>query len=125
MPRIGHFEQAYDDPEAAAKFYTEVFNWGFKAWEDGEQPYWLVTTGSDSEQPGINGGFMKKSPNMPTVVNTIIVDDIDNYTKKVEQAGGKSMTPKMDIPGMGHLAYFVDPGGVGFGLFQADMSAQT
>ena len=27
MPRIGHFEQLYDDPKAAADFYAEVFGW--------------------------------------------------------------------------------------------------
>jgi len=120
MPRIGHFEQAYDDPEAAAKFYKEVFGWKIEVWNGGEQSYWMVTTGPETELPGINGGFAKKMPNVPTVVNTIIVDDIDDYIKKVEDAGGKLMMPKMAIPGMGFQAYCVDPGGVSIGLYQSD-----
>ena len=126
MPRIVHFEQAYDDPEGAFMFYKKVFGWTVEVWQGGDQPYWMVTTGPDSEM-GINGGFMKKMPdmpNMPSVVNTIGVDDIDAYVSKIEAAGGKALMPKMPIPGMGWQIYCQDSGGVVFGLYQMDKSAK-
>jgi uncharacterized protein len=123
MPRIVHFENAYDDPIKAAEFYKNVFGWEAKSWESGEQPYWLITTGPDGEM-GINGGFMKKMPNMPNVVNTIGVDDIDTYLKKVTDMGGRAVSKKMEITGMGWVIYCLDPGGVTFGLFQPEMSAK-
>jgi len=125
MPRIAHFEHAYDDPEGAAMFYQDIFGWTAEVWTGGEQPYWMIRTGPDSEAPGINGGFLKKmDPSQPSVVNTITVDDIDRYTAKVVQAGGTVMMPKMTIPGVGYQAYFVDPGGIGFGLHQVDETAK-
>ncbi len=124
MPRIAHFEQAYDDPEPAVSFYRDVFGWTAEAWTGGEQPYWMITTGPDAQAPGINGGFLKKTdPAQPSVVNTITVDDIDSYIAKVEQAGGRVMMPKASIPGIGYQAYFFDPGGVAFGLHQSDETA--
>ena len=36
--------------------------------------------------------------------------------KKVEQLGGKTVVPKMDIPGMGSLAFFAGPHGNIIGL---------
>ena len=125
MPRIAHFEHAYDDPESAARFYRDVFGWTAEVWAGGEQPYWMITTGPDAESTGINGGFLKKSDaGQPSVVNTITVDDIDSYIAKVEEAGGTVMMPKTAIPGVGYQAYFVDPGGVAFGLHQPDESAE-
>lgn len=124
MPRVLHFEHAYDDPEKAAAFYSSVFGWTTEVWTGGEQPYWLVTTGADAEGPGINGGFLKRSDaSQPSVMNTITVDDIDTAIAEVEQAGGQIVLPKMVIPGVGYQAYFVDPGGVTVGLHQADEAA--
>lgn len=122
MPRVVHFEHAYEKPEEVADFYKKVFNWELKEWES-EQPYWLATTGPESEM-GINGGFMKKMEGFnQLVVVTLGVDSVDDYVKKAQEAGAKVARPKMGVPGMGHLAYLVDPGGIVFGIFQPDESA--
>jgi uncharacterized protein len=126
MPRIVHFEQMYDDPQMAIDFYKAVFGWEAEEYKGGKGQYWMIKTGPDGEM-GINGGFMKTIPDMPgmpNVSNTIGVDDIDEYIKKVEAAGGKQVSPKMSIPGMGWSAYCQDAGGVIFGLYQTDMNAK-
>ncbi len=105
-------------------FYHEVFGWSVEVWGGGEQPYWMITTGAESDLPGINGGFLKKMAAQPSVVNTVVVDDIDTYIAKVERDDGKVMMPKMAIPGVGYQAYLSDPGGVGFGLHQPDEAAR-
>ena len=53
MPRVIHFEIPADDPERAVAFYQNVFGWKWQKWE-GPEPYWLATTGEDSE-PGAAG----------------------------------------------------------------------
>lgn len=123
MPRINHFDQSYDDPEAAAKFYEQVFGWKSEIWNGGDQPYWMITTGPESEA-GINGGFMTKtSDSQPGVINTLTVDDLDTTVSRVEAAGGQIAMPKMTIPGVGYQIYCIDSGGVMFGLHQTDESA--
>lgn len=129
MPRPIHFEIQAADPARAIAFYESVFGWSFSKW-DGPMPYWLVTTGPDSE-PGINGGL---HPRMgPAAVEgqaviafvcTLGVADVDAQTAKVTSAGGKIAVPKMPIPGIGWLAYVHDPEGNIVGLMQEDPGAK-
>jgi predicted enzyme related to lactoylglutathione lyase len=43
--------------------------------------------------------------------NTIGVDSFDEYAKKIEKEGGKMLTEKMNIPGIGIMATFQDTEG--------------
>ena len=122
MPRIVHFELGAVEPERAAEFYRQVFDWQIKKW-DGPQPYWVVTTGPDSE-PGINGGIMRHQDGEARTVNTVDVDDLEAYLQKVEQAGGRVEVPRLAIPGVGYQAYCRDSEGNLFGLHQRDSSAK-
>lgn len=122
MPRVIHFEIAADDPERAAKFYTKIFNWKMDKWE-GPQPYWLATTGSDKE-PGINGAIMKRDDPKMTTVNTVDVPKLEEYMDKVNKSGGKVITPKMTVPGIGYFAYCQDTEGNTFGIMQMDKAAK-
>ena len=130
MPRVIHFEIVADKPERAMKFYKEVFGWEFNKWS-GPQEYWLVKTGEDS-QPGINGGLTPKmdqqssgtSGSSSRVTNTIDVPSIDDFSKKISTEGGKVVTPKMAIPGIGYLAICEDTEGISFGIIENDRNAK-
>jgi len=122
MSRVVHFEIPVDDPERATKFYTKVFGWKIKKWE-GPMDYWLVTTG-DKSAPGIDGAIMQRSEMASTVVNTIDVPSVDDFIKKVTKNGGKVVTPKTPIPGVGYFAYCKDTEGNMFGILQPDMSVK-
>ena len=111
-----------DDPERAAEFYRNAFDWQIAKWE-GTVDYWLVTTGPDSELPGINGGIMRRMHDQATV-NTIVVPSVDEYLVKITKAGGTVVAPKMTIPGVGYQAYCKDTEGNLFGIHQTDMSVQ-
>ena len=89
MPRVIHFEVPADDTGRAVKFYQRVFGWKIEKW--GPMDYWLATTGPDSE-PGINGAIMSKET-QKTTVNTVNVSSVDEYAKKIVEAGGKILTP--------------------------------
>ena len=127
MPRVIHFEIVADNPERAMKFYKEVFGWKFNKW-DGPQDYWLVKTGEDS-QPGINGGLTPKTNQGSgntggRITNSIDVPSIDEFSNKISMEGGKVLSPKMPIPGVGYLAICEDTEGISFGIIQYDRNAK-
>src|SRR5215469_1323983 len=45
MPRVVHFEIHAQEPERAARFYSEVFGWEITKW-GGPVDYWLIKTGA-------------------------------------------------------------------------------
>jgi predicted enzyme related to lactoylglutathione lyase len=120
--RVIHFEIPADDPQRAVDFYTRVFDWTFQKWA-GPQDYWLVTTGA-SQEPGINGGLLKRQhPGMSTV-NTVQVTNLDQTVAQIEKAGGHTVVPRMAIPGVGHLAHCSDTENNVFGVMQPDAEAK-
>ncbi len=122
MPRVVHFEINVDETERAIKFYSDVFGWKIQKW-DGPFDYWLITTGEDDE-PGINGGLMKRESPSATTVNTIDVPSVDDFAARITAHGGKILQPKAAIPGVGYFAYCQDTEGNTFGIMESDESAQ-
>ncbi len=121
MPRVVHFELAADDIGRAVRFYEGVFGWKAERWE-GQEDFMLVSTG-ERDSPGIDGSIAKRS-DMPPVVNTIDVPSVEVYSKKIVDAGGSVIMPKMPIPGVGYLAYCRDTEGNVFGIMHSDMTAK-
>lgn len=115
MPRVIHFEIPADDAKRAIKFYEEVFNWKIEKWE-GPFDYWLVTTGEE-EEPGIDGAITMRVESEGTY-NTIDVPSIDEFVQKIEESGGKLISPKREIPEMGYHAYCQDTEGNIFGIME-------
>ncbi|MDR3782495.1 MAG: VOC family protein [Candidatus Nitrosotalea sp.] len=122
MPRITHFDIPSDNPERTQKFYSEVFGWQFDKW-DGPMEYWMIKTG-ESNQPGINGGMVRRMPGQICMTNTIDVSSLDEYTSKIASKGGQILIPKMPIPGVGYFATCMDTEGNIFGMMQMDDSAK-
>ncbi len=122
MPRVIHFEINADQPERAVKFYKEVFDWKIQNW-GGPVDYWIATTG-EHDQPGIDGAITRRMDPTATTVNTISVPSLENFMAKVTEKGGKVITPRMTIPGVGYFAYCKDTEGNTFGIMQEDSSAK-
>jgi hypothetical protein len=80
--------------------------------------YWLATTAPDG-QPGINGAIMTRET-QKTTVNTMNVSSVDEYAKKIVDAGGKILTPKTPIPSVRYFSYRVDTEGNVFGIMEND-----
>ncbi|TAM86623.1 VOC family protein [bacterium] len=118
--RVVHFELPADDPERAAAFYRAVFGWDIHKW-DGPQDYWLVQTGE--EQPGIDGGILRRMDPRQGTVNTVSVDDLDAMVTTATKAGAKVVMPRMAIPGIGYLSYLSDTEGNTFGMLEPDEGA--
>lgn len=120
MSRPIHFELPVEDQARAAAFYRATFGWQIQQWEGA--PYWLATTGADSE-PGINGALGLKGENLTVPIFVIGVEDLETAMATVQEAGASILVGKSPIPGVGYSAYFIDPEGNQVGLFEADESA--
>jgi predicted enzyme related to lactoylglutathione lyase len=125
MPRVVHFEVHSDDPQRAIRFYEQAFGWTFRQYAP--QDYWLITTGPD-DQPGINGGLMRRmgvidGTAVIAYVCTVDVESVDASLARVLELGGQMALPKMAIPGIGWLAYAKDTEGNVFGMMQSDPAA--
>jgi len=134
MNRIVHFEIQADEPERAAKFYTEIFGWDIKKWDGDGVPmeYWMVMTAEkDSKEPGINGGLFKRTVErsedkmgVNAFVCTVVVEDFDAMATKIEKAGGVVAMPKFPIAGMAWQGYFLDTEGNTFGIHEPNENAR-
>lgn len=122
MPTVQHFEIPADDVERASKFYTGVFEWKMQKFANPEDPskdYWFFDTKDENGNKGIGGGLMKRQAPEHSVTNYITVTSIDDYASKIEEAGGKVMMPKTEIPEMGFILVFLDTENNMFGLYEA------
>jgi len=119
MPRVVHFEIPADDPDRAVEFYRQALGWKIDKW--GPMNYWLVTTGDPSE-PGINGAIMERS-GVNCVRNTVSVSTVTGFMQKVREAGGKVLTDRMPIQGIGYWAICMDTEGNTFGIMEEDPTA--
>ena len=121
MPRVIHFDIPADNPARAVDFYKKVFGWKFDKWP-GTTDYWLITTGRG--EPGIDGGMLQRPHPSAGTVNTIGVASLDAVLEQVHGSGGKTVVPKMAIPGVGFFAMCQDTEGTTFGIMQFDEKAK-
>ena len=116
MGRIIHFEILGDDPVRLAEFYRQTLEWEVQSW-DGGHPYVLLATGPKDED-GIDGAIMPRF--FPqAVINTALVESLDEALARIEAAGGKKVWGPNEIPNVGTHAYCEDPEGNMFGVIQA------
>ena len=108
MAKVVHFEIPFDDKARAMKFYADVIGW--KLTDIPEMSYVMAETVATNEsqmpkEPGaINGGLFQRPKEAPHPTVYVGVDSIDDVLKKVTGGGGKVVTPRTPIPGMGAFA---------------------
>ena len=117
--RVVHFEIPIDNPDRAAAFYRDVFDWNVAKW--GPIDYWTMTTGAEPG-PGAEGALTPRTEAPEGVIVYVGVDDIDDALTAVRSAGGQPLTEKMPIPNFGWSAHVRDTEGNLIGLFQQDPS---
>ena len=122
MDKVVHFEIPFDDKKRAMKFYAEAFDW--KLTDIAEMSYVMAETVAVNDkqmptEPGaINGGLFQRPKDAPNPVLYVGVSSVDRALKKVQAAGGRVVTPKTPIPGMGAYARVADTEGNIVGLFE-------
>lgn len=118
--RPTHFEIPVDDPDRAEKFYSTCFGWNFNRYPGAPMYYGLATTGDTN--PGIDGALFQRSEGAATTL-TMNVDSIEDSIATIEAEGGKVVTGKTPVPGMGYFATCEDTEGNKIGIFTTDPSA--
>ena len=122
MDKVVHFEIPFDNKQRAMKFYTDSFGW--RLTDMPEMSYVMAETAptGDNQLPkapgAINGGLFQRPKEAPHPVLYVGVESIDASLKKAQAAGGKVVTPKTPIPGMGAFARVTDSEGNVVGLFE-------
>jgi predicted enzyme related to lactoylglutathione lyase len=132
---VVHFEIHASEPRRLIDFYSSLLGWEFSKF--GDMDYWAISTGEGSIQVdaaghGINGGLTQRRGPSPAVgapvagANLVIgVDDVDStFTKGIELGASEAMAPD-DMPGVGRLAYLIDPDGNVFGFISPVLSDGT
>jgi len=121
MSAIVHFDVPAEDIERAKKFYSVLFGWKFESFPD--MQYNLITTTNVDGTPGVGGGMGKRMEPSQRMINYFGVSSIDAAMKQVKSLGGKVLTEKMAVPGMGFLASCKDTEGNMFGLWEENTQA--
>jgi uncharacterized protein len=131
VSRVLHFEIQADDVERAKAFYEKAFGWTYQDYGHvtGGSAYWGVTTGPP-DQPGIDGGLLQRpapasgaEQGANAFVCTIGVEDYDATERRILDAGGRVVLPKMALTGMAWQGYYLDTEGNTFGIHQPDPDA--
>jgi uncharacterized protein len=114
MPNpVVHFEVAGKDAAALQQFYGDVFGWRIDT--DNPMNYGIVDNGGE----GINGGIGAAGESEGHVTFYVSVDDINRSLETIEARGGRTIMPRMEMPGIVTLAHFADPEGHLIGLVES------
>ena len=118
MSRVVQFEIQAEQPDRAARFYAEALGWTIGP-PDGPTGRRPVATGETAGDV-IQGVIVPRSLGAPGTINIISVPSADGYAARVGRNGGKVLTQKLKVPGVGYMIYCQDTEGVTFGLLQSD-----
>ena len=109
--KIEWLEMASDDVAASAKFYSDLFGWPI-IWD--EQMDYTMT---DFERGQIGVGFTPTGDPQTSagaagsVLVYVNVDDVDATIARAKELGAPVLQDRIEIPGVGWMAIFGDPGG--------------
>jgi uncharacterized protein len=118
-----YFDLTVSDVGQAKAFFEATLGWRFEKF-DMPYEYYRIQAGSESE-PGIDGGIggVKETPlteGRPMTQVTVPVANLNEVVARVVANGGSVVEPRMPIPGIGWYATCAEPGGLKFGLIEAD-----
>jgi hypothetical protein len=115
-------ELATRDPDAAERFYSQLFGWEFeRAGTPEGPPYWMIKNDGRS-----NGGMRLIGDELPPGVPAhwlvyFAVADVEASADKAVQAGGQLMLPKTTAGDFGSFAVVTDVAGAAFALFEGHL----
>lgn len=102
------------DPQAALKFYRDLFGW--EGQDMGEESgHYTIVSMNGKQVAAISPAQDPGPPRWTTYIN---VDDVDDVTKRVEGAGGTVLVPPMDVMAAGRMAVYQDTTGAFISAWQ-------
>ena len=112
---VSWFEIPANDPQKLTEFYKAACGWG--AEQFGDMPYFTLDTKIEGGNSGIHGAVTQRGPLQAPAV-TLSVPSLDDAISRVTKNGGRAVSDKVTIPGVGTYLYAADPEGNVFGLLQ-------
>ena len=121
-----YFDLTVIDLGAARRFFEQVLGWRCERFPMPYE-YYRIRAGA-ADEPGIDGGIGSTqdaplSGGKPMTQVTVAVPSVDDVVTRVRANGGRVIEPKMPIPGVGWYATCAEPGGLIFGVIEADAHA--
>ncbi len=107
------------DPETAAAFYTELFDWETETIEENGQPVYVTIRNSGSSNGGIMPMTEQHGDVPPYWLTYFTVPSCDGAVAKVRELGGGVLAGPMNL-GAGRIAVVTDPQGAAFALFEGE-----
>lgn len=122
-----YFDLSVRDLKQARQFFEKVLDWRFEKFPMPDE-YYRIQAGPASE-PGVDGGIgaIEGAPlagGRPTTQITMPVARLAAVTARVRANGGTVLEDRIAIPGIGWHATCAEPGGLAFGLIEADPNAK-
>ena len=116
-----------DNVERAKHFYHNLLGWKIEPTKNlmdasmmVAMQYQDIITGAAKEGTMNIGGLYKRHMT-ESILNFVLVEDIDKVLAKVEKLGGKIVMPKEKIKGVGLTAVIQDSEGNAIGLWKPTM----
>jgi uncharacterized protein len=122
-----YFDLTVPDVAQARAFFESALDWHFVK-IDMPYEYYRILAGPKDE-PGIDGGVgsvmdAPLSEGRPMTQVTIPVTNLEDVLARVVASGGSIVEQRIPIPGIGWYATCAEPGGLKFGLIEADAAAK-
>ncbi len=114
--QIMWFESTSADIPASAKFYGDLFGWPFVT--DEVMNYTMTDTKPGEMGMGLSPVDEERGSPPGSVLVYVDVSDIDATIAKAKKLGGQIFMDKTEIPTVGWMAIFGDPGGNRIGVMQ-------
>jgi len=109
------WELASHDADKSVQFFEKIFDWKIEM-----IPNTIIHgVNSRSTGKGIDGGiFTLRKSRLPFLTIYILVDDIKEKAKLIEENGGLIVEPPHEISENTWICLFTDPSGVTFAMLQ-------
>lgn len=119
-------EIATTDAEKCMDFYSNVFGWKFKKSDGAAGMAYNEFSTPDSDFPvgglyQIDPAWFGGNPPPPHFMTYVMVDDVDETSRKAEELGATIIRGPMDIPGVGRMSIIQDPTGAHLATFKPQM----
>jgi uncharacterized protein len=101
------------DVAKAAAFYDKVFGYTTSVDTSGPQPMAML----NNTMEGVGASLILGDPAPGTILHISLPDALEAGIARAEAAGGKVLTPAVEIP-YGRFVYATDPDGNKIGLFE-------
>lgn len=111
------------DPTAAVSFYRSLFGWRTEQVEVPGMTYLMISVAEGDQQETSFGGIAPATPEghqHALWIPYFEVADPDAVIDRTVAGGGSVLLPGMDAPGIGRMAWLLDPFGARFAVIRSE-----